>query len=144
MAEEEEEKMYRRRVIGEKEKIEDTDEKDEKPGVDIASRDQDDASADVEKYTNLVRDYRHSLEKLDHLANTLKSSISEEDKKEVEEQIIDARNEVIAAKKRVDDYRVKFGDSAPSSEGETLDEFDHQYEIVMADTEEIAKRRKKE
>jgi len=130
------------RDLEEKEQDE-RDEMDEQPGLDLKEG-QDKPGADVEKYTNLIRDYRHAIEKLDHLINTLKSSISEEDKADVEDQVIDARNEVIAAKKRLEDYRVSFGDAAPSSEGETIDALDQQCDLAMADTEEIAKKKKEE
>jgi|GEM_PF-1405188 len=115
-------------------------EMDEQPDLDL-SKDQDAPGADVEKYTNLIRDYRHALEKLGHLINTLKSSISDEDKEEIEEQVVDARKNATAAKRRVDDYRASFGDATPPNE-ETRDALEEQYEIAMADTEEIAARRK--
>jgi len=134
-----EERIEEERDLEEKEQDE-RDEMDSQPGLDLKEG-QDEPGADVEKYTNLIRDYRHAIEKLDHLINTLKSSISDEDKAEVEDQIIDARNEAVAAKKRLEDYRIAFGDSAPSSEGETIDTLNRQFEIAMADTEEIAKKK---
>lgn len=138
-AETREERIDEERSLEEKEQKEE-EEKGENPEL-YRPMDQDTVGAEVEEYTNLVKSYRHALEKLDHLINTLKSSISEEDKAEVEEQIIDARKDVIAAKKRLDDYRTRLGDAAPSSEGETIDALDHQFDIAMADTEEIAKKK---
>lgn len=117
-------------------------EMDEQPDLDLTEG-QDKPGADVEEYTNLIRDYRHALERLDHLINILKSAVSDEDKEETEEQIIDARKDVIAAKRRVDEHRINMGDAAPSSDGETMDALNEQYDIAMADTEEIAKRREK-
>ena len=133
-----EERIDEERNLEEKEQDE-RDEIDEQPGLDL-SKDQDAEGADVEKYTNLILDYRHAVEKLDHLINTLKSSISDEDKADVENQIIDARNEALAAKKRVDDYMVKFGDATPPNE-ETRESIEEQFERAMTDTEEIAKKK---
>ncbi len=136
---EREENIDEEKSLEEKEE-EEKEETGEQREVDL-SKDQDAPGAEVEEYTNLILNYRHALERLDHLINTLKSSISDEDKAEVEDQIIDARNDAIAAKKRVDDYRTKLGDAAPSSEGETMDALNEQYRIAMADTEEIAKKK---
>jgi hypothetical protein len=105
-------------------------------------RDQDEAGADVDKLTNIIWSFRSTIEKLDHLINALKSSISEEEKADVEEQIVDARERMVNEKKRLDDYRLNLGNSAPPI-GELEASLNKQYEIAMADTEEIAKRRKK-
>jgi len=136
---EREENIDEERSLEEKEQ-EEKREKDSQPDLDL-TKDQDAPGAEIEKYTNLIRDYRHAIEKLAHLVNTLKSSISDEDKKEVEEQMVDARNDLIAAKKRLDEHRIKLGDAAPSSEGETIDALDKQYDLVMADSEEIIKKK---
>ena len=139
MEAEREENIDEERSLEEKEEAEKR-EKDEQPDIDL-TKDQDAPGADIEKYTNFIRDYRDAIEKLDHLINTLKSSISAEDKAEVEEQIIDARKYMIAAKKRVYDYRLKLGAAAPSSEGETIDALNEQYETAMDKVKEVLKKK---
>lgn len=101
---------------------------------------EDEAGADVDKLTNLIWNYRSTIEKLDHLLNTLKSSISEKEKAAAEGQIGETLNDVLKARRRIDDYRVEMGDAAPSAD-ELEASLNEQVEIAIADAEKIIKRR---
>lgn len=111
---------------------------EEKPDI---KKGQDVPGAEVDKLTNLIWAFRSTIEKLDELINALKSSVSEEEKAEVEEQIVDARERMVNAKKKLDGYRLELSNSAPQP-GELERSLREQFDIAMADTEEILKRRK--
>lgn len=101
---------------------------------------EDEAGADVDKLTNLIWNYRSTIEKLDHLLNTLKSSITEKEKAAVEGQIGDALNGVLEARRRIDDYRVEMGDAAPPPD-ELEASLNEQAEIALADAQKNIKGR---